>query len=330
MNALCRVEQANDLIDRGLILHIAGDEGLLRQLHRGSWIGGTTPFILTREGGREVRDQIFVTALPPTVAEAQIKFVDIGHIPAISTEAPRNGFSIVIAPGMSDIHTIYAMTSAAIPGIREIPIIGWIAGVHFDERHRRTPKVFNGMTGEVSDERIVVLHALLPLAKKAVVGIVNLFTPGDGDEIVFDAPAFSVREATINGVREDFYAYALRRKLDRKLPLVTDLNGEFINVSFKAFDADSRSVLFYAPVMPGRIYRQAEPLPDYRGALEEAIRTQHLDPVLTCTCLLNYTYEGLEETRATPLAGPAVYGEIAHVLMNQTTICLSVADKVQR
>ena len=327
MNELCDVAEANTLIDRGLVLHIAGDEQALRQLHRGHWIGGTTPYILTSQGGIVEREKVFVSSMPVTAAAATIRFVDIGHVPALSTEAPRNGFTIVIAPGMSEIHTIYGLTAASIPGIRDIAIVGWIAGVHIDDRDKITAKVFNGRTGEAADDRIVALHAALPPDREAVVDIVNLATPGTGDAFVFSAPSFSVQECEINGERQDFYDYAVRNNLDLKQPLVTDLHGEFISVSFKAFDAKSRSVLLYAPVMKGRVYRLAESVPDYHDALIKVAAKQKLEPVLSCNCVHNFAYGGLQGDQFNPLPGPAVFGELAHVLMNQTLVCLSIKAK---
>lgn len=327
MNELTHVSDANALIAAGRKLHIAGDEAALRQLKRGSWIGGTIPYFLTRAGGVVEREKVLVTKMPDMVTQVTTQMIDIGHIPAITTEAPRNGFSIVIAPGLSDIHTIYALTAISVPGIRELPIVGWISGVHLDEIGKTTPKVFDGTTGEVSDNRIVVMHATLPKNKIAEVGTLNLFKPGDGDEIVFKAPSFAAGECEINGHPENFYDYAVRKGLDTKLPLVTELGGEFINVSFQDIHDETRTVRFYAPVMGRRVYRQAAPLPDYRAALVGATKTLNLSPVFSCNCILNYLYGRLEGEQFIPVPGPATFGEIAHILLNQTLVYLTIKDK---
>lgn len=327
MNELTHVSDANTLIAAGRKLHIAGDEAALRQLRRGTWIGGTIPYFLTKSGGVVEREKVLVTKLPDVVMDVTIQMIDVGHIPAITTDAPRNGYSIVIVPGLSDIHTIYALTAISVPGIREIPIVGWISGVHLDEIGKITPKVFNGMTGEVSDNRIVVMHATLPKDKTAEVGTINLFKPGDGDEIVFKAPSFAAGECEINGKPENFYDYAVRKGLDTKLPLVTELAGEFINVSFQEIHAETRTVRFYAPVMGRRIYRQAAPLPDYRAALVGATETLNLAPVFSCNCILNYMYGRLQGEQFIPVPGPATFGEIAHILLNQTLVYLTIKDK---
>ena len=327
LNKLVDIAEANALIDAGKKLHVAGDEAALRQLHRGTWIGGTIPYFLTTKGGVVEREKVFVTQFSDVVTHASIRLIDIGHIPAIISEAPRNGFSIVIAPGMSDIHTTYALTASSIPGLYEHPIIGWVAGVHLDDLGKSTPKVFDGLTGEVADNRIAVMHATLANNKSATIGIINLFKPGPGDQIVFQQHSFSAKECTINGQPDDFFDYAVRNALDVKLPLVAELSGQLINVSFQAIDAESRTVKFYAPVMRDRVYRQAAPLPDYRAALVGAIDKLKLSPVFSCNCILNYQYGRLEGEQYIPLPGPATFGEMAQVLMNQTLVYLSLVDK---
>ena len=327
MNQLVTLEEANALIARGSVLHIAGVEPLLRQLNRGYWIGGTTPYMLTEAGGFVVRDKLFVTELPVPAKAITTRFVDIGNIPAISIEAPRNGFSLVIAPAMSEIHTIYSLTAANIPGIRDIALMGWIAGVHIDERHQFTPKVFDGVSGELSDDKIVVMHACLPPNKEAKVGVVNLVEPGDGDTFVFDAPGFAVRECEINGERGDFYAYAQQHQLEYHCPLVTDLGGEQIAVGIKLIDAETRSVQLYAPVMHGRVYRLGSSPPGYREELIRVAAAMDVKPVLTVNCVRNLAIGGLEGHHFNPLPGPAVFGELAHVLMNQTLVYLTIRDK---
>ena len=129
------------------------------------------------------------------------------------------------------------------------------------------------------------------------------------------------------GQRDDFFTYAVRNNLELHHPLVTDLNGEPISVALKVIDAETRSVQFYAPVMKGRVYRQAAPLADYRAALVGATEQLNLSPVFSCNCILNYLYGRLEGEQYIPVPGPATFGELAHVLMNQTLVYLSVSDR---
>jgi hypothetical protein len=327
MNELLTPEETNVLIARGAVLHVAGDESALRRLRPGHWIGGTTPYMLTRNGGIVEREKVFVTELPVRPDAVSTRFVDIGHIPAISVEAPRFGFTIVIIPSMSEVHSIYSLTSASIPGIRDIALIGWVAGVHTDVLGTASAKVFDGVTGEIADDRILVMHATLPSRQRATVDIVNLVVPDGRDIFVFDAPSFSVQDCEINGRRENFCDYALRNRIGIHQPLLTELNGETICVSLKSVDTETRSVQFFAPVMRGRAYRLGDAVNGYRDRLIRTVRERALHPVLAWNCFHNYCFGGLMAPSPYPLPGPAVFGELVHVLMNQTLVCLSVKQK---
>lgn len=327
LNQLVTVGEANDLIDHGRMLHVAGDEKALRQLHKGRWIGGTIPYFLTQDGGVVERERLFVTELPSIASDMTTQMLDIGHIPAIFTEAPANGFSIVIVPGMSDIHTTYSLTAASIPGLYETAVMGWIAGVHLNDIGEVTPKVFDGPTGAVSDQKIVVLRANLPLSHKAVVETINVFSQGDGDEIVFLESGFSAGPCIINGKPDDFYDYTRRNDLDLALPLITDRAEQMINVSFQLLDHETRRVHFFAPVIKKRLYRQARPMPDYRLALIAAAKEHVIDAAFSCNCILNYMHGKLEGEQFIPVTGPATFGELAPVLINQTLVTLSIRPK---
>jgi hypothetical protein len=327
LNELLTPEDANALIARGSVLHIAGDEPALRRLRPGNWIGGTTPYMLTPGGGVVERDKVFVTELPVRPDAISTGFVDIGHIPAISVEAPQFGFTLVIMPAMSEIHSIYGLTSANIPGIRDIAVMGWVSGMHADERGTARAKVFNGLTGEVADDRIVVMRARLPSSKRATVDIVNLVVPETDNAFVFDTPSFTVKDCEINGRRESFYDYAARNGIGVHQPLVTDLHGEPICVSLRSLDAATHTVQLFAPVMRGHVYRLGDAVTGYRDRLIRTIEQRALRPVLACQCFHNYAFGGLQAPSPYPLPGPVVFGELAHVLMNQTLVCLSIKDK---
>ena len=111
-----------------------------------------------------------------------------------------------------------------------------------------------------------------------------------------------------------------------RLPLVADLSGEMINVSFQSVDDASRSVRFYAPVLAGIEYRQAAPLDDYHDALLAHVAANPVTPAFSCNCILNYLYAGLAGDRPLSITGPATFGEIAYVLLNQTLVYLELIE----
>lgn len=324
MAELISVADANALIDTGKPLHIAGEEAALRKLNKGNWIGGTIPYFLTHQGGLVDRERIFVTQLPQNLIEVRTSIVAGEQLERVTEEAPDNGFSLVILPGMSPIHYKYALAAEHLPRIFERPVIGWVSGVHLHEIGKVKPKVINGLTGEIAEDRLAILHAQLPDSFLATAGIVNVFQQGAGDTFVFDKPGFSGDSCLINGNPGSFYEYVMERKLDLRFPLVADRSGAMINVSFQALDDANHAVKFYAPVLDRMEYRQAAPIQDYRSSFIEQTKELNTHPVFSCNCILNYIYGELEGEQPIPIAGPATFGEIAYVLLNQTMVYLDL------
>jgi hypothetical protein len=279
---------------------------------------------LTLRGGLVDRERVFVTQLPPNLTDVRISFLSEAQLERITEESPDNGFSLVILPGMSAIQTKYALEAEHLRGIFDKPVIGWVSGVHLNELGKIKPKVFNGQTGERADERLIVLHAQLPDSLMATVGIVNVFQQGNGDTFVFDKTGFSVDRCLVNGSAASFYDYVVERKLDLRFPLVADRSGALTNVSFQALDDENHTVKFYAPALDRMEYRQAAPIDDYRSSFAEYMKDVNTSPAFSCNCILNYLYGDLEGERSIPIAGPATFGEIAYVLLNQTMVYLEL------
>jgi hypothetical protein len=322
---LYSVDEANRLITAGNHLHIAGDAAALARLTRGDWIGGTIPYFLTAEGGQADRKRVFVTELPPEVQQVEIDFVTLDRLADIPGAAPEHGFSLIVVPGMSDAHIKYAVVAHDLPGLFETPVIGWIAGVHLDDVGRAAPMVFNGQTGEIATDRLVVLRAHVAERIMPRIGIINLFQQGSDDRFEFPETGFAAQTCRINGANGSIYEYVKTHGVDLRRPLVTDMSGEMINVSFQAIDEATRSVRFYAPVVAGVEYRQAAPPGDYRGALLAHVAANPVTPVFSCNCILNYLYADLAGDKALSITGPATFGEIAYVLLNQTLVYLELA-----
>ena len=169
------------------------------------------------------------------------------------------------------------------------------------------------------------MHVTLPEGKIAEVGIVNIFAPGTGEPIVFDTTAFEVETARVGGRPVNFAQWLRERQIDTRLPLVADYSGEMINVSFQ--QVDEGLVKFYAPVVKGVEYRLAQPINDYRGSLRRALSERPIEPLFGCNCILNYLYGQLEGQAGIPIPGPATFGEIAFILLNQTLVYVTVCDQ---
>ncbi|WP_018412425.1 DUF6976 family protein [Methyloversatilis thermotolerans] len=316
------LSEATALIRSGGYFSVAGDEALLRQLPRGHWIGGTIPYFMGQDGGVTTRDQLYVSQVPGNMP--LIRFYDPISLERVCVDAPENGFSIIVMPAFSAVHSLFARNA---PGYEDMflkPLVGWVSGIHLSDIGRISPLVVNGETLEFDGERALVMHVPLPEDKYARIDIINLFTQGDGDRIRFPAKGFSATECLINGQPGNFAQYVQSRGIDTRLPLVADYSGAMINICIKSVDPAKGVVDFYAPVFDDVEYRFAAPVPDYVSAFHAALPQQTGPLGFSCNCVLNYLYCELEGKRVPSMLGPMTFGEVAYQLLNQTLVYLTV------
>ncbi len=323
--ALMSVEEAAILVKSGGWYSIAGEEALLARLPRGHWIGGTIPYFVGQDGGRTTRSEVFVTALPVAAGlTPALRWYEAAALASVCTDAPANGYSLLIIPAFTDTHLRFAREAPQYEDMYLKPLLGWIAGIHLDDLGQAAPKVFHGESGECDGARALVMHVPLPDTQYARLDIVNLFEPGEGDRIRFPETGFHVQECLVNGKLVNFADYLRVQGIDTRLPLVADYSGAMINVSIKSVDAAERRVDFYAPVFDDTEYRIARPVPDYGAALAAALPADAARTAWSCNCILNYLYSELEGKRTGPITGPITFGEVAYQLLNQTLVTLSI------
>jgi hypothetical protein len=325
-NALCTLEEASATIATGAVAVVAGDESLLGRLPRGNWIGGTIPYFMAPTGGIQTTDRVFVTELPVAPHLFASRMYSADELPAIVPDAPHNGFSLIIIPSESPAHVEYAEHAPDYPGLFLKPIVGWIAGVALEDVGRVAPRVFDGRSGQSSNEKAIVLHGQLPPRKTARIDIINLFRGGGGDAITFERTGFTASECVVSGQSRNFARYLSEVGADTRLPLVADYHGAQINTSILSADPASGVVTFFAPVFTGIQYRLAEPVGDYAASFAAAVERAGVDAAFACNCILNYRYGALEGRTTGHVIGPITFGEVAYQLVNQTLVYLSIVD----
>ncbi len=326
VRGLFTVEGAAELISSGVVAVVAGTEELLAQLPTGNWIGGTMRYFMTPERSGEATDRVLVTELPVAPADITIRSYAAHELGLIVTDAPSNGFSIVIIPAGSQAHLEYAERAPYYPGIFRTPITGWISGVSLEELGTVTPLTFDGRTGLREPDRAIVLHAALPARQSAQISIANPFRGGSGDIITFPTDGLTVTDCQVGGKTRNFARYLTASGADTRLPLVADYAGAPVNTSFQSIDSAAGVVNLYAPVFTGIDYRLAAPVADYAAAFREAVGESHEDTTFACNCILNYVYGELEGRSIGRATGPMTFGEIAYQLLNQTLVCLTIVE----
>lgn len=323
---LLSITEVNRKIATGKPLLLAGSEEALRQLTKGTWIGGTIPYFMGEAGGVCSESLIFVTELPAFSSGEQIREYTPETLPNVCKDAPENGISFIIIPAGSKVHTAYAQDAPGYDGLFVKPVAGWISGVHLSQLGKQTPKVFNGSTGKASSDVAMVMHVALPANKQATLDIINVFKQGAGDTITFPAGGFAVSDCEINGKRRNFAEYMTTTKQNSQLPLTADYNTSIINVSVQSVDEKAGIVNLYAPVFPGMEYKFGAPVADYITAFNAAVGKEKEPAAFSCNCILNYLYAGLEGKHTGTLTGPITFGEIAHQLLNQTVVCAFIRE----
>lgn len=320
------IPEVQSAITSGESLFLAGSRAALAQLPKGNWVGGTIPYFMTKEGGLLSEDRIFVTRVKEFAIEAHTADYGPEELARLYTDAPEQGITFLILPFGAAVHTTFAQKASSFDGFLLKPVVGWIAGVRVDLIGKEQPAVFNGKTGAVFEDRGVALHVTLPANKLASLDIVNIFESDGGALLRFEERSFHVGKCLVDGKSVDFASYITDQKISTEFPLVGDYNGSSINVSIQAVDVAHGKVDLYAPVVPGVEYHFAKPVYDYSEAFAKAIAKSDACPDFACNCILNYLYGKLEGKKTGPITGPITFGEIAHVLLNQTMVRLYLHD----
>ena len=319
---LVSFDEASEIIATGKFFHIAGTENLLKKLPKGNWVGGSTEYFMTEEGGKVTNDMLSVTKLP--FNKFKISVYDESKIYKVATDGFDNGFSLVILPFDSGVHKTYAGKAPEFEGMFLKNIIGWVSGINLNVPGQ-TPIAVNGKTGKAFEDKAVVVHVCVPDDKIVNIGIINIFEPDEKSPVFeFMNDGFAVKTCLVDGKKVDFATYLALKNIDTKLPLIGDYSGQGINISFKAIE--SGIVNFYAPVFPGIQYRLAKPIGNYEKEFNTHLeKFKDVEAIFSCNCILNFLYGELEDKNVKSLFGPITFGEVAYQLVNQTLVYLTVS-----
>ena len=318
---LVSLETTSKLIEDGKLLHIAGTEALLKKLPRGRWIGGSTEYFMTKDGGKVSGDLLFVTEF--SFKDFVIKTYSAKDISQITKDSFDNGFSILVIPFDSDIHKEYACNAAGYDKMFLRNIVGWISGSNLNKQGQ-TPIAVKGSTQGVFTDMAVALHIQTPEDKTVSVNIINIFEQNNASPVIeFMEEGFSITKCLVNGKEAILADYIAQNSIDTKLPLVGDYSGNGINISFKSIEKGV--VNFYAPVFKGIKYRIAKTVSNYESIFNKRIgEHKHTAAVFSCNCILNFLYGELENKKIEEFVGPITFGEIAYQLVNQTLVYVSI------
>ncbi|KQT55197.1 MULTISPECIES: DUF6976 family protein [unclassified Aureimonas] len=327
-NLFLAVEEAAALISSGAALFVSGPEELLETLPSGRWIGGTTAYFVTEDGGVSRDDRLFCTVFDEAL-DVRTSIIPADDLKALVTSRFDRGFACIVAPAFSSVHERYAVEGPSLPALFDQPVFGWVAGVPLDRIGQIAPKVYDGATRTAHEDGLATMWVRISETTDVDLDIVNMFVQGDGDTIVFPRTGFGVTDCLVNGTSVNFATYVGTHNIDTRLPLVADHAGAMVNVSFQSVDHVKGDVAFYAPVTAGTEYKLAKPLHDRSGAYDLAAGGKAASAALSCNCILNYLHADLEGGGAGGFVGPVTFGEFAYILLNQTLARVLLIDTAE-
>lgn len=326
---LASINMVREAIHQKRFLILAADEQVLAGLPQGNWIGGTTPYFMSKNGGVESKDHIYATEIVDAnhwqTQTPKLMTYDESTIHRIGCDAFLNGFTLLIFPFGSSLHQYYSKACQDFEHLFYRPIVGWVSGVHADDiGHQRVKaKVRNGSNNGFGHERAVAIHVPLYRDQQAHISINSEFDPkASSDVIRFPRIGLKANQCLINGAEWNLADYYREFRIDPKLPLIGDFAGNPVNVSIQQVHEDTRIVDFFAPVYPNVDYR-----------LAKAVEFENLFSTLTlnskdtwaCSCILNYMYGNLKGKKG-GMPGPFTFGEIAYQVVNQSLVTLTLSN----
>lgn len=327
MKKLFTKAETIEYINQGRTLILAGSYEALSGLPLGNWIAGTSSYFIDVDGGVKSNDKIFAVELPDVFTDFKIVNYCENSISKLGENYYQHGFSYILIPAFSKVHYSYAENCRGYKNIYAQPLMGWIAGFDLDNKTTQTGFVFDGRTGKVYSDKALVMHVELKSNFHAKLDTVNLFEQGNGDVLRFVQNGFTVKDCYIRGELRNFYQYILENECNTELPLVATVNDLQTNISIMSLDEKNQQVHFYAPVFSDVEYQFASPVGFYEDEFEDQLNSKQLHPSISCNCILNYLYAHLEGTKTADVTGPMTFGEISHMLLNQTMVCLTFVKK---
>ncbi len=324
MQTMFTIDQVSERIRKGENLVLAGDESVLRQLPKGNWIGGTTPYLMGDKGGEFNKTHVFVTPAPAQAVKSIIQVYGPQELSSVYNDLTKNALGLIIMPAFSECHREFAMNAPEYDNFAMNPLVGWVSGFDQDSAAGTKAWVCDGRSGAMLDNCAVMMRFELPETVRAEVGIINLFQEDGGDVIEFPQSGFSAKEALVNGKPVNFARYCDARQISIKLPLVCDYCGAKINTSLQ--NVGDEQVDFYAPVFSGSKYSFAADTGDYVHEFQNKVSVDGQSLFFSCNCLLNYVFGELEGRETKGIKGPITFGEIAYQLLNRTLVYVKLIE----
>lgn len=131
-NELLTPAEAAARIEAGAVMSIAGPADLMADLPKGAWIGGSTVYFMTAEGGKVDRDHLFCTTFPEG-STATARHLPTADLAAIAQGYKPGGVTLTVLPAFSSAHARFAARKAMVNGA-EVDLAAYLVEKGADTR----------------------------------------------------------------------------------------------------------------------------------------------------------------------------------------------------
>jgi hypothetical protein len=325
-NKLYTKEQVVEFIRQGRIMHLCGNEQLLKDLPKGNWVAGTSPYFMD-EVGKVCDSKIYVDDFSFIAEECEVITLDETNIAEIAKRNKYdNGFIFIILPIDSKVYFTFANSSLEYESIYDNPVVGYVSSVHVEDYGKLQPKVAAGCSGgTLYDNKAAVMYVKVSDRLRVRTEIINLDTIDDTTpSLKFPKSGFVQSDCLIDGKPGNIASYleAVKGRIGHYPQLITSQNGALVNRDIKSVNVETGEAEFFSPAYDSDVYYLVKTNNDYFATFNR--RLGRKTDVIACLSCTSYFLEGDFEYRHIDFNGVYTFGEIAYQLLNKTIVTLEV------
>ncbi|MBO7440653.1 MAG: hypothetical protein J6T96_03145 [Bacteroidales bacterium] len=324
-NKLYTKEQVVEFIKEGRIMHLCGNEETLKDLPKGNWVAGMTPYFMD-EVGKICGNKIYVDDFSFIGEECEMATFDENNIAEIAKRNKySNGFIFVVLPIDSQVYFTFANHSLEYENIYDNPVVGYVSSVLLEEYGKKQPKVAIGSEGVLHADKAAVMYVKVPDRLRVRAEIMNFDSIDDTTpSLKFPKTGFTQSDCLIDGKPGNIARYLedVKSRIGHYPQLITSQNGALVNRDVKSVNLETGEAVFFSPAYESDVYYIVKVNKDYLGTFNR--RLGRKTDVIACVSCTSYFLQGDFEYRHIDFNGVYTFGEIAYQLLNKTIVTLEV------
>ena len=324
-NKLYSKEQVIEFIKQGRIMHLCGNENTLKDLPKGNWVAGMSPYFMD-DVGKISDSKIYVDDFSFIAEDCEMATFDEVDIHEIAKRNKySNGFIFMVLPIDSQVYYTFASHSLEYDHIYDNPVVGYVSSVHVEDYGKVQPKVAIGSESVLHADKAAVLYVKVSDRLRVRTEIMNLDTiDHDSAPVRFPKNSFIQGDCLIDGKPGKIANYLEEQKsrIGHYPQLITSQNGALVIRDIKSVDLNTGEVIFFSPAYESDTYYTVKYNNDYFATFNR--RLGRKTDVIACMSCTSYFLQGDFEYRHIDFNGVYTFGEIAYQLLNKTIVTLEV------